>query len=52
MQEGLRTGADGVTRCWWAGEDPRMCAYHDDEWGRPERDPAVLYELLTLESFQ
>jgi DNA-3-methyladenine glycosylase I len=52
VQEGLRTGADGVIRCWWAGEDPRMCAYHDDEWGRPERDPAVLYELLTLESFQ
>jgi DNA-3-methyladenine glycosylase I len=52
VQEGLRTGADGVVRCWWAGEDPRMCAYHDDEWGRPERDPAILFELLTLESFQ
>ncbi len=52
MQEGLRTDADGVTRCWWAGEDPLMCGYHDDEWGRPQRDPAMLYELLTLESFQ
>ncbi len=29
-----------------------MCAYHDDEWGRPQRDPAALFELLTLESFQ
>ena len=52
MQEGLRTGADGVTRCWWAGDDPLMLAYHDDEWGKAERDPAVLFELLTLESFQ
>jgi DNA-3-methyladenine glycosylase I len=48
----LRTGADGVTRCWWAGDDPLMLAYHDEEWGRPERDPAMLFELLTLESFQ
>jgi DNA-3-methyladenine glycosylase I len=48
----LRTGADGAARCWWAGEDPLMLAYHDDEWGRPERDPATLFELLTLESFQ
>ena len=50
--EGLRTGADGVTRCWWAGDDPLMCTYHDDEWGRPERRPDLLFELLTLESFQ
>ncbi len=46
------TGEDGVTRCWWAGSDPRMRAHHDDEWGRPERRPDRLYELLTLESFQ
>jgi len=29
-----------------------MLAYHDDEWGRPERNPTMLFELLTLESFQ
>ncbi|MGZ8739814.1 MAG: DNA-3-methyladenine glycosylase I [Gaiellaceae bacterium] len=50
--EGLRVGEDGVTRCWWAGDDALMCAYHDDEWGRPERRPERLFELLTLESFQ
>ncbi|HEU5211571.1 MAG TPA: DNA-3-methyladenine glycosylase I [Gaiellaceae bacterium] len=49
---GLRTGGDGVSRCWWAGSDPLMLAYHDDAWGRPERNPTMLFELLTLESFQ
>ena len=29
-----------------------MCAYHDEEWGRPERRDDRLFELLTLESFQ
>jgi DNA-3-methyladenine glycosylase I len=48
----LRTGDDGVTRCWWAGDEPLMVAYHDEEWGRPERRPSMLFELLTLESFQ
>jgi DNA-3-methyladenine glycosylase I len=48
----LATGEDGVARCGWAGDDPLMRAYHDDEWGRPERRPERLYELLTLESFQ
>jgi DNA-3-methyladenine glycosylase I len=27
-------------------------AYHDSEWGWPERDPRKLFELLTLEAFQ
>ena len=27
-------------------------AYHDTEWGRPERDPKRLFELLILEGFQ
>ena len=29
-----------------------MVAYHDDEWGRPVRDDAELFERLALESFQ
>ena len=45
-------GGDGRARCWWAGEDPLYCAYHDDEWGRPLRDERALYELLCLEGFQ
>lgn len=39
-------------RCWWAGDDPVYCAYHDQEWGRPLRDERALFELLCLEGFQ
>ena len=44
--------ADNSTRCPWCGTDPLYMAYHDHEWGRPERDPKRLFELLCLESFQ
>ena len=44
--------ADNSIRCPWCGTDPLYTAYHDDEWGRPERDPKRLFELLCLESFQ
>jgi DNA-3-methyladenine glycosylase I len=50
--EGLVVGEDGVARCWWAGGDPLLRAYHDNEWGRPELREAQLFELLTLELFQ
>ena len=50
--EFLRVGADGVTRCWWCGEDPLYVAYHDDEWGRGVTDDARLFEKLCLEGFQ
>jgi len=39
-------------RCAWAGTDPRMVAYHDDEWGVPSRDEHHLFEMLTLEGAQ
>lgn len=39
-------------RCSWAGSDPMMQAYHDDEWGRPERDSRALWEKLMLDGFQ
>jgi DNA-3-methyladenine glycosylase I len=29
-----------------------MVAYHDDEWGAPTHDDALLFELLTLEGAQ
>ena len=44
--------ADNSMRCPWCGTDPLYMAYHDHEWGRPERDPRRLFELLILESFQ
>jgi len=39
-------------RCGWAGTDPLMVAYHDDEWGTPVHDDTELFERLALESFQ
>jgi len=39
-------------RCRWAGEDPLNIAYHDAEWGRPQRDEWRLFEALTLEGAQ
>ena len=39
-------------RCGWAGSDPLMLAYHDEEWGVPERDPRALWEKLVLDGFQ
>ena len=43
---------DVVSRCPWPGEDPLYVAYHDDEWGVPERDDRALYEKLVLDGFQ
>ena len=40
------------TRCAWAGSDPLYVAYHDEEWGAPQRDPRMLWEMLMLEGFQ
>ncbi|WP_158786946.1 DNA-3-methyladenine glycosylase I [Granulicella sp. L46] len=39
-------------RCAWAESDVGMRAYHDEEWGVPERDGRALWELLMLEGFQ
>lgn len=48
----LTRGEDGVSRCSWAGSDPEYRRYHDEEWGREQRDPRALYEKLCLEGFQ
>jgi len=41
-----------VHRCSWAEHDPLMRAYHDEEWGVPEYDSRVLWEMLMLDGFQ
>lgn len=41
-----------VQRCGWAGTDPIYAAYHDREWGVPERDSRALWEKLVLDGFQ
>lgn len=44
------TGDSG--RCPWAGSDPGMIAYHDEEWGVPVRDDVRHFEFLVLDAFQ
>jgi DNA-3-methyladenine glycosylase I len=41
-----------MTRCAWAGTDPLMVRYHDEEWGSPNRDERHLFEMLILEGAQ
>jgi DNA-3-methyladenine glycosylase I len=41
-----------LQRCDWAGSDPDMVAYHDDEWGVPVHDDPKHFEFLVLEGAQ
>jgi DNA-3-methyladenine glycosylase I len=41
-----------TVRCAWAGNDPLMIAYHDDEWGVPVHEDQRLFEFLVLEGAQ
>ncbi|RRK11298.1 DNA-3-methyladenine glycosylase I [Lactiplantibacillus garii] len=41
-----------MKRCAWAETSDLMRNYHDYEWGRPQRDPQKLFELLCLETYQ
>jgi DNA-3-methyladenine glycosylase I len=46
------TGLPDPPRCAWAQSDPLLRAYHDEEWGIPERDSRALWEKLMLDGFQ
>jgi DNA-3-methyladenine glycosylase I len=50
--EDVIVGADGLSRCGWAGSTPDYLAYHDTEWGWPVRTDEGIFERLTLEAFQ
>ncbi len=39
-------------RCPWPGDSEIYIDYHDNEWGRAVRNDQILYEFLTLETFQ
>ncbi|MFX1285721.1 MAG: DNA-3-methyladenine glycosylase I [Promethearchaeota archaeon] len=39
-------------RCAWAGSDPLMVEYHDQEWGVPVHNDRELFEFLILEGAQ
>ena len=43
---------EGRRRCEWAGEQPLMRQYHDQEWGVPVHDDRKLFEFLILEGAQ
>ena len=39
-------------RCKWASSDALMARYHDEEWGVPQHNSRMLWEMLMLEGFQ
>ncbi|MCM4150653.1 DNA-3-methyladenine glycosylase I [Arenibacter sp. N53] len=39
-------------RCGWCKGDVLYEKYHDEEWGVPVKDDALLFEFLILETFQ
>ena len=52
-ERSLSVFPDGVVRCAWGVENDALYrAYHDVEWGRPNRDGRHLYEMLVLEGAQ
>jgi len=46
------TTEENLPRCAWSRHDPLLRAYHDAEWGVPERDSRALWEKLMLDGFQ
>jgi DNA-3-methyladenine glycosylase I len=46
--------SEALIRCGWGGMagTPIYEAYHDQEWGVPERDSRALWEKLVLDGFQ
>src|ERR1700738_283344 len=40
-----------ISRCHWAGTELSI-AYHDLEWGVPQHDDLILFEMLILEGAQ
>lgn len=57
MSAGSKTGrqaaAGGAGRCCpWAAGSPKLQAYHDQRWCRPEHREAELFALLVLEGMQ
>jgi DNA-3-methyladenine glycosylase I len=49
---GSTTDTHAGHRCRWAEGDALMRTYHDTEWGVPQHDARMLWEMLMLEGFQ
>ncbi len=41
-----------IKRCEWAGSNPLMISYHDEEWGVPVHNDEELFEFIILEGAQ
>ncbi|WP_058910525.1 DNA-3-methyladenine glycosylase I [Entomohabitans teleogrylli] len=41
-----------MQRCDWVTQDPLYLAYHDNEWGVPEKSGPKLFEMICLEGQQ
>ncbi|MDC8829151.1 DNA-3-methyladenine glycosylase I [Alteromonas gilva] len=41
-----------LTRCEWVSDEPIYQDYHDNVWGRPERNPQQLFAKLCLDGQQ
>lgn len=41
-----------MSRCSWVGDNPLYIDYHDNEWGRPQKESRKLFEQLCLEGQQ
>lgn len=41
-----------MQRCGWVTQDPLYIDYHDNEWGKPQRQREKLFEMLCLEGQQ
>jgi DNA-3-methyladenine glycosylase I len=39
-------------RCPWADHNELLREFHDHEWGEPVAEPSILFEYLTLHTFQ
>jgi DNA-3-methyladenine glycosylase I len=44
--------SSSLQRCGWCTSDPLYQRYHDEEWGVPRHDDAILFEFLILEGAQ
>jgi len=51
-KKGLSFSETDSPRCTWAGTDPLMIQYHDQEWGVPVHDDRKFFEFLVLEGAQ
>jgi DNA-3-methyladenine glycosylase I len=48
----LTTHTTQLKRCRWCGESSLYQHYHDEEWGLPQHNAQMLFEMLCLEGQQ